>query len=148
MRRSSGEHRETMMSTTELQEENTVLQKERSCGQARGLLEKGLMDGWNRNRTYWFKWEAIMSSLYSSVSYPICETWCWWCHGLGLFYCIVARTACHHWWTMTSELYQKILQEHICLRTESHENVGHEDPAMKVNVKVQTIIQLKCCGRT
>jgi len=44
MRRSSGEHRETMMSTTELQEENTVLQKERSRGQARGLLEKGLMD--------------------------------------------------------------------------------------------------------
>ncbi len=33
---------------------------QRSCGQARGLLEKGLMDGWNQNRTYWFKWEAIM----------------------------------------------------------------------------------------
>ncbi len=43
---------------------------------------------------------------------------------------------------MTSELYQKILQEHICLRTESRER-GHEDPAMKVNVKVQTINPIK-----
>ncbi len=28
---------------------------QRSCGQVRGLLEKGLMDGWYQNRTYWFK---------------------------------------------------------------------------------------------
>ncbi len=43
----------------------------RSCGQARGLSEKGLMDGWNQNRTYWFKWEAIMfrekNTLHSSL---------------------------------------------------------------------------------
>ncbi len=31
-----------------------------SCGRVRGRLEKGLMDGWNQNRTCWFKWEAIM----------------------------------------------------------------------------------------
>ncbi len=43
----------------------------RPCGQARGLLEKGLMDGWNQNRTYCFKWEAIMfrekNTLHSSL---------------------------------------------------------------------------------
>ncbi len=43
----------------------------RSCGQARELLEKGLMDGWTQNRTYWFKWEAIMfgekNTLHSSL---------------------------------------------------------------------------------
>ncbi len=36
-----------------------------------GLLEKGLMDGWNQNRTCWFKWESIMfgekNTLHSSL---------------------------------------------------------------------------------
>ncbi len=47
---------------TELQEESHCSPKRKllakSCRQARGLLEKGLMDGWNQNRTYWFNWRS------------------------------------------------------------------------------------------
>ncbi len=42
----------------------------RTCNSLRGC-EKGLMDGWNQNRIYWFKWEAIMfrekNTLHSSL---------------------------------------------------------------------------------
>ncbi len=48
-----------------------LLLSKNKCGQARGLLEKGLMDGWNQNRMYWFTWEAIMfrekNTLHSSL---------------------------------------------------------------------------------
>ncbi len=59
-----GEHWATMCAWQSWKKKDTVLQNKmacyRSCGQARGLLEKGLMGGWNQNRTSWFKWEAII----------------------------------------------------------------------------------------
>ncbi len=45
-----------------------------------------------------------------------------------MFFCILARTAYHHWWNnefwIIPANYKEKLQD-ICLRTESQENVGH-----------------------
>ncbi len=48
----SGEHWVTWCAW----KKDTVLQKEKTCGQAGGLLEKSLMDGWNQNRTLSLAW--------------------------------------------------------------------------------------------
>ncbi len=90
----------------------------------------------NQNRT-WFKWEAIMfrkkehtefqlKNLIPSVKHSGGSIMV--VSGLGLFFCILARTACHHWrnnefWIIPANSKGK--RQDICLRTESQENVGH-----------------------
>ncbi len=74
----SGEHWATMVCMAELQEASHYSPKRKALTidhVDRGLLVRGLlekcMDGWNQNRTYWFKWEAIMlgekNTLHSSL---------------------------------------------------------------------------------
>ncbi len=110
----SGEHWVTWCA----RKKDTVLQKEKTCGQAGGLLENGLMDGWNQNRTYCFKSQVIMLYYIYVESYPICETW--WYHGLSL-----KRTLFILGWTIPLRILSHLWNMVVLVSwLESQENVG------------------------
>ncbi len=61
----SGEHWATMVCMAELQRRKQLFSKRKLLAKdhvdkPEDYWTKGLMDGWNQNRTYCFKWEAIM----------------------------------------------------------------------------------------
>ncbi len=110
-----------------VEEESTVLQKEncllKIMWTSQWTIEKGLMDGWNQNRTYWFKWEAIMfrekNTLHSSLrilshlwNMVVVVSW------LGPVLLHLGLPSLMEQWILNHTANSKGKRQDICLRTD------------------------------